>query len=429
MHVDLLRQFVRTCLLENKQAADYLISINLDKLTKLQKPSSTDDKRTFYTLLQGKAQEGPIFSSRAIEKIYSLQASFSKPFVKWLGLCLKKSEDSHDYGLYHSTRFNSDSLKEIEDWARATNEELSDRLSFNTAVSLSDEWHEQFKKQKVATGKFESKDVVFNCSDGYTIVKVTSKHDLDLEGAIMQHCVGSYFEEVRGGRTEVLSLRDPNNRPHVTIELQNGVIEQVQGKQNTAPVQKYLKYLEEFFVGKNLISSKTVKYITDSDLLRQLTKANNRLIRLAVSQSDHTPTDALRTLAGDEDSSIRSWVALNPNTPLDVFEILSNDDHTGVRSFVAQSKHTPGGVLEKLSTDPNIYVRRDVAKNTNTPGDVLEILSTNVSDSIRLAVAENIKTPKEVLIKLRDDHEIGISSIASATLIKLIPKYIVNVRA
>lgn len=90
---------------------------------------------------------------------------------------------------------------------------------------------------------------------------------LDREGRHMGHCVGSYCDQVRGGRTEIYSLRDAQGNPHVTVEVRpktlksrnNGAtiddpitveniysINQIKGKQNKAPVDKYLPYVQDF---------------------------------------------------------------------------------------------------------------------------------------------------------------------------------------
>lgn len=42
---------------------------------------------------------------------------------------------------------------------------------------------------------------------------------LKYEGEAMGHCVGAYCEDVMGGDTRIFSLRDEKNKPHVTIEV------------------------------------------------------------------------------------------------------------------------------------------------------------------------------------------------------------------
>ena len=74
---------------------------------------------------------------------------------------------------------------------------------------------------------------------------------LNAEGKAMGHCVGGYCDDVAQG-TKIYSLRDKNGQPHVTIEATPGQdieadsIQQIKGKQNAAPVAKYLPYVQDF---------------------------------------------------------------------------------------------------------------------------------------------------------------------------------------
>ena len=100
----------------------------------------------------------------------------------------------------------------------------------------------------VSSGPVPQGEVVLKMSDGWTAQKLTTKEQLDAEGAVMQHCVGSYFAKVQKGNSEIFSLRDKHGRPHVTVEFNRAVqrIVQVRGKQNAKPDEKYKKYVDEF---------------------------------------------------------------------------------------------------------------------------------------------------------------------------------------
>jgi len=120
---------------------------------------------------------------------------------------------------------------------------------------------------------------------------------LNAEGNAMGHCVGGYCEDVASRGTEIYSLRDKNNNPHVTVEVSpprastvlkgltdqgysstalrnaynktNGAlswdqwlmnnwgqeapkeIQQIKGKQNAAPVDKYLPFVQDFVQSGN----------------------------------------------------------------------------------------------------------------------------------------------------------------------------------
>jgi hypothetical protein len=118
------------------------------------------------------------------------------------------------------------------------------------------------------------------------------KEALDYEGNAMGHCVGSYCDEVSSGGTKIYSLRDKKGEPHVTIEVQPDLtlpridqikrymaaaeeeakqlpqgytnrdvtdiatrmamdnapptIVQIRGKQNRAPKDEYLPFVQDF---------------------------------------------------------------------------------------------------------------------------------------------------------------------------------------
>jgi hypothetical protein len=72
--------------------------------------------------------------------------------------------------------------------------------------------------------------------DGFFWVKL-SQEECDSEGEDMQHCGHA------GG--DMYSLRDPQGKPHVTLDYVPGdnEIPQLRGKQNDPPQEKYWKYL------------------------------------------------------------------------------------------------------------------------------------------------------------------------------------------
>lgn len=88
---------------------------------------------------------------------------------------------------------------------------------------------------------------------------------LKYEGDVMGHCVGGYCDEVLEGNSRIFSLRDAKGEPHVTIEVappgrgpsswipedeEHPVmwpdIIQIKGKQNLAPKDEYLPFVQDF---------------------------------------------------------------------------------------------------------------------------------------------------------------------------------------
>lgn len=88
---------------------------------------------------------------------------------------------------------------------------------------------------------------------------------LKYEGDTMGHCVGGYCPDVLEGRSRIYSLRDAKGEPHVTVEVQPPEIRggqsaeewlatphrivQIKGKQNRAPNEQYLPFVQDFVRG------------------------------------------------------------------------------------------------------------------------------------------------------------------------------------
>lgn len=159
--------------------------------------------------------------------------------------------NSDEEGVYwhFSTR-----IPEIHDWVQRTNTDISS-YSPEQAIVASDEWHrtmaglgegknyELTKEELIIYGP-NWKNEEFN---GWTIQKIISKNDLLTEGNKMNNCVGDYCDDVERGSTNIYSLRDPANNPHVTIEIDaNGDLIQIQGNSNNEPNDKYKPFIKEW---------------------------------------------------------------------------------------------------------------------------------------------------------------------------------------
>jgi len=102
------------------------------------------------------------------------------------------------------------------------------------------------------------------------VVHFKSQHkelslEMARESALMQHCLGEfdddllgeggygeyYIKKVRKKKIELFSLRDEKNMPHATIALykKNGHyrLEQIKGKQNRSPIERYVSASVAFF--------------------------------------------------------------------------------------------------------------------------------------------------------------------------------------
>ncbi len=133
------------------------------------------------------------------------------------------------------------------------------KLTIPMAIEKSEQWTEWLNKQASGIEDEQGLESVMTFKDGYRIVKLISKDCYDREGKLMQHCVASFYNAraARMGRMNptvgsrqrvIYSLRDPENEPHVTMEIRGQEITSIQGKQNKTPIAKYRSYVRKFII-------------------------------------------------------------------------------------------------------------------------------------------------------------------------------------
>ena len=83
---------------------------------------------------------------------------------------------------------------------------------------------------------------------GWTIQEIKTENDLLVEGNLMDHCVGNYYDEVRDGKMRVFSLRDANNKPYVTFRSDPALtdIDDILGHSNQDPAQAFKSMIKEW---------------------------------------------------------------------------------------------------------------------------------------------------------------------------------------
>lgn len=128
-------------------------------------------------------------------------------------------------------------------------------LKFSTVQDVVREADEFFRKRTASVAEADVTDAVdeetvFKLSGGYRIVRLLSTTALDREGSMMGHCVGSggYDRALKADSERFFSLRDPKNRPHVTMQVKvaTKTVYQARGKQNAYPLPKYAKMVAAF---------------------------------------------------------------------------------------------------------------------------------------------------------------------------------------
>ena len=119
------------------------------------------------------------------------------------------------------------------------------KLNFKQLLQKVVNWDEEMEAQvtKAKLDKSNIGEVIIDFKNGYKFIKLNKTEDsYKYEGNVMGHCVGSNFNHYQ--HSDIYSLRDKNNEPHATIEVKKGGVYQIKGKNNKAPIPKYIPYIE-----------------------------------------------------------------------------------------------------------------------------------------------------------------------------------------
>jgi len=129
-------------------------------------------------------------------------------------------------------------LSGIVDWVRATGVDPF-VYDFDEAVIAQVRWHQGFGRAGFrGPVKLRKGDQVFHTfPDGAVLVNVNARKSLEVESDSMGHCVGTYWPQVSSGESIILSYRDAQGVPWVTIEEEpdTGRIVQFLGPRNHTP--------------------------------------------------------------------------------------------------------------------------------------------------------------------------------------------------
>lgn len=166
-----------------------------------------------------------------------------------------------------------DKILHVKDWlvsAKRQGQEIEvHRLqklgTLSAALAAADKYFSALNKNAAALFENDGDiDTIMTFPDGSRIVQLLTTDALHIEGAGMGHCVGggSYDEELATGRKKFYSLRDAQNKPHVTFEVkvEGGELLQCKGKENAPPVQKYIPMVQEFVLREKLVLKEKTRY-------------------------------------------------------------------------------------------------------------------------------------------------------------------------
>lgn len=246
----------RSFLTEAQQDSKILRNLNIKALQKEVPQGPEEETRDYFARIQAMERDpeylNPIFPQGLVDWIESLPDNHfpgegRKRFAKWLGNAVYTHETTERNNLDSVDNpeelnvYNND-VRYIADYLNGSQEIPGNvwEMNWQSVFNLSEDWHEELKRGIKYTGEYKHKEVVYEFDNGFTIVDVDTEHDLETEGDLMGHCVGGYCDDVAEGIMTIYSLRDKRNKPHATIEVtDSGFVEQIKGKGNDAPAEKY----------------------------------------------------------------------------------------------------------------------------------------------------------------------------------------------
>lgn len=144
-------------------------------------------------------------------------------------------------------------IRLIIDWVLSNKINVFE-YSFELALEKQKEWHNkmlvEYNIEEINIPQIEHDRIVFRCSNPKYFIYLLNEKELTYEGKMMGHCIGQdfYRKKIKNNQSIVLSLRDTNNEPHVTIEIdvKKGEVLQQYSKGNSIPPKRYIKLLHEF---------------------------------------------------------------------------------------------------------------------------------------------------------------------------------------
>jgi len=192
----------------------------------------------------------------------------------------KSEKRKHKYDVWISKEVKKDKnlidrileIRLIVDWASETSADIF-QFDFDSAFQAQSDWHEDMRRkyqiENLNVPKLDESRIIFRFSDKEHFLYLLNEKELSREGALMGHCVGGkgYKSKVKNKFALIFSIRDKNNVPHVTIEVDVKSRRTVQkyGKGNQPPIDKYMKMYGEY-----ALYASDFKNIKDKEVLKFL---------------------------------------------------------------------------------------------------------------------------------------------------------------
>jgi len=247
-----------------------LKQLNLKELKKANPPPKDKTKiKEYYADLNERSNHGPKFDSLDFTYVEQIKTKLTNKqllaisndidgkIVSFLIEIPEVESSFIDWLIKHykilEGGYTVNFITDIYDFFRTSDESAQEVLSYepDRALRAVQVYHNNLS-HNIGNGKIEQKASVIKEYGDVKLVELKTMDELEEEGRLMGHCVGDserYYEGIQNGILKIYSLRTVTN-PHVTFELnvKNQGLDQIKGKQNMPPIDKYLPIVKKVIV-------------------------------------------------------------------------------------------------------------------------------------------------------------------------------------
>jgi len=269
--------------------------------------------------------------------------------------------------------------------------EQLDQMSIEKAVRRAAEYDAEKAKAmvKASAQSIEGMPVPKQYDDGFKWVELKHESDpkktasaLKSEGEMMGHCVGSYCPQVESGRTKIYSLRSPDGKSHVTIEVNknnhlNDWLEANKEEINKDPLLKQMSYYDPDEKYPGMYSEEEVEQAYIADITKMLKAKGAPVYEAPNSWIDIVQVKGKQNKRPDDkyQKYVSDFIKNNPtgHEITDIHE-LNNTNLMDVQSLISEglvpkSVHFHPDIVKALeSTVPNYQKQTPLLKDEYTYG-------------------------------------------------------------
>jgi hypothetical protein len=185
-----------------------------------------------YAQLRAPAVRDPSEGSAHLVPPPGLRSSYA-PLVGWFADTVREGEDPAYWkamaegGTWDaSVRPVARGLREVRDWVVGTGRRPPTilEMGWTRAVLSAERWHGEMARRVLESGPavvIREQAHLLDWDDGWYAVELKTSADLDAEGGAMGHCIGggAYDNHIGKKYWRYPSLRDPQHKPRLTVEL------------------------------------------------------------------------------------------------------------------------------------------------------------------------------------------------------------------